>query len=147
MNKTYQNEISTEDEKEKRQNEADKEKSQNLEIEKRTNLRKIEESLKKPFLPPQTTTSTKFGDLRDRTVWTVLMLMMFTFVILLGNFYCALLVVIIMSLIFSELIDLSTYKERNQELKNYYLWNWYTIKLRKVVFLSLHLLFLCEAYL
>ena len=129
MNKTYQNDNNTEDEKEKIQKEANKEKAQNPDVVKKifgTNLRKIEESLKKPFLPPQTIASTKFGDLKDRTIWTILMLLMFIFVILLGNFYCSLLVLIVISLIFSELIDLSAYKERNQELRNYYLWNWYS---------------------
>jgi hypothetical protein len=130
MNKTYQNENSIEDEKVMRENELIKKKTTLTEEreekdEKKTKLRKIEESLKKPFFPPQTVTSSKFGDLKDRTVWTILMLLMFILFISLGNFYCSVLVFVVISLIFSELIDLSAYKERNQELKNYYLWNWY----------------------
>ena len=132
MNKTYQNENSLEDEKVMRENELIKKKTTTTQDgeekdEKKTKLRKIEESLKKPFFPPQTVTSSKFGDFKDRTIWTILMLLMFIFFISLGNFYCSVLVFVVISLIFSELIDLSAYKERNQELKNYYVWNWYNI--------------------
>jgi phosphatidate cytidylyltransferase len=80
------------------------------------------------FMPPtqaQEETGKKFGDLFDRTKWTVYMLLGFIGFIWLGNFYCALLVLLVIMAIYAELIDLSQYKDRNNEVKNYYPLAWY----------------------
>lgn len=69
--------------------------------------------------------NSKFADLKARTIWTVVMLLIFFLFIAAGPFYCAILVLIIMSLIFSELIDLNRYKDRNMEIKGYYFVAWF----------------------
>jgi phosphatidate cytidylyltransferase len=94
---------------------------------KRSKLAKAASLLKKSFMPPESTQNVtgKFSDLKDRTVWTLVMLIAFLGFISLGNFYCALLVLLVIMLIYSELLDVSRYKDRNQEVKNYYLISWY----------------------
>lgn len=92
-------------------------------------LQNLAGALKKTVLPPQPVTEGesrgKFADLKDRTKWTIYMLLGFLAFISAGNFYCAVLVLIIIMAIYSELLDLSRYKERNNEVKNYYLISWY----------------------
>jgi len=53
------------------------------------------------------------------------MLLSFMGLIYLGNFYCALLVFFIIMAIFSELINIETYVERNKETKFYIFLAWY----------------------
>ncbi len=91
---------------------------------KQNKFQKITGAIKKAFNPPVSNPNSK-SDFRDRTIWTIFMLIGFIGVISLGNFYCSLLVLFIIMLIFAELIDLEVYRERNQEIKNYYLWNWW----------------------
>ena len=83
--------------------------------------------IKKSFFPPESTqnVTSKFSDLKDRTIWTIVMLIAFLGFISLGNFYCAVLVIVVIMLIYSELLDISRYKDRNQEVKNYYFLSWY----------------------
>ncbi len=89
-------------------------------------IRKIGTVFKKSFLPPETTlTKSRFADLRDRTIWTIIMLLGFISLIYLGNFYCSLLVLFIIMAIYSELINIETYIERNKETKYYYFLSWY----------------------
>ena len=90
-------------------------------------LAKLSNLLKKSFLGPQKDVepASKFSDLKDRTIWTLFMLFGFIGFISAGNFYCAFLVFVIIAAIFHELIDLSKYREINQEIKYYYFLNWY----------------------
>jgi len=87
-------------------------------------LAKLSLLLRKSFIGPQKEPVSKFSDLKDRAVWTILMLFGFIGFISAGNFYCALLVFVIMMAIFHELIDLSKYREINQDIKYYYFLNW-----------------------
>jgi len=69
-------------------------------------------------------TKSKFSDLRDRGIWTIIMILGFFLFIAAGNFYCALLVFIIIACIFNELKDLSKYEKRNELMKNFQFINW-----------------------
>ncbi len=90
-------------------------------------IQKIGSVFKKSFLPPEETVSkSRFADLRDRFIWTIIMLLGFIGLIYLGNFYCAVLVFFIIMAIYSELINIETYIERNKETKFYYLLAWYS---------------------
>jgi hypothetical protein len=95
-----------------------------------TQVNKITNAISKSFIPPNSGTheepgTNKFSDLTQRTKWTFFMLFGFLGFISLGNFYCAFLVLIVIMLIYAELLDLSRYKDRNTEVKNYYLISWY----------------------
>jgi phosphatidate cytidylyltransferase len=81
----------------------------------------------KSFQPPATTqnVTSKFSDLRDRTLWTIFMLIFFICFVILGNFYCGVLVMVVIMLIYFELIDLARYRERNKLVKYYYPIAWY----------------------
>jgi phosphatidate cytidylyltransferase len=83
--------------------------------------------IRNSFQPPQSTqvVTSKFSDLKDRTIWTIFMLIFFIGFILLGNSYCALLVFVVIMLIYSELIDLERYRDRNKIIKNYYPIAWF----------------------
>jgi len=93
-------------------------------------LGKIKNAFTRSLIPPNTgqdqnaSSNNRFSDLRQRTLWTIYMLLGFGVFILLGNFYCALLVLIVIMSIYGELIDISNYKERNMEVKNYYFISW-----------------------
>jgi phosphatidate cytidylyltransferase len=94
-------------------------------------LTKIRTALTSAFMPPASTRvepppgASKWTDLKTRTIWTVFMLLAFIGIIALGNFYCALLVFLVIMAIYAELLDISRYKERNNEVKNYYLISYY----------------------
>jgi phosphatidate cytidylyltransferase len=93
-------------------------------------ITKVTTGFPKILMPPQTVDqeqikNNRWADLVQRTKWTLLMLLGFIGFIMLGNFYCALLVLFIIMAIFKELLDLSRYKDRNNEVKNYYLVSWY----------------------
>lgn len=105
--------------------EFEEDKDQTFDEKKISRLAKISNLLRKSLLGPQKEPVSKFSDLKDRTIWTVFMLFGFIGFISAGNFYCALLVLLVMMAIFSELIDLSNkYREINQEIKYYYFLNW-----------------------
>ena len=90
-------------------------------------LNRVKENFPKLLMPPQVTAqseSSRWGDLIQRTKWTIFMLFGFIGFIMLGNFYCAFLVLLIIMAIYNELLDLSRYKDRNNEVKNYYLISW-----------------------
>ena len=93
-------------------------------------INKVKEGFPKLLMPPQTIQqyeagkSSRWGDLIQRTKWTFLMLIGFMLFILLGNFYCAVLVLLIIMAIYNELLDLAIYRDRNNEVKNYYLISW-----------------------
>jgi hypothetical protein len=91
---------------------------------------KLTNAFTKSFLTPNSPNpddgqTSKWKDLKDRTIWTILLLLVFIFVISLGNFYCAVFVLLIIMAIYHELLDISRYKDRNTEVKNYYLISWY----------------------
>ena len=73
---------------------------------------------------PQNPQVSKWRDLQIRTIWSLIMVIGFLLILALGHIYCALLVLIIVICINSELIDISRYKEKNSEIKNYYLISW-----------------------
>lgn len=73
----------------------------------------------------QASTEKPKSDVFERTVSTLVMLGIFIVFILAGPFYCSLLVIFIMGIIFKELIDLNKYKERNIETKGYHIVAWY----------------------
>lgn len=82
---------------------------------------KIKNFIGKQFETP----TTKFGDLKPRLTWAIVMLVSFITIIIGGPLYCSILVLGLIALIFSELIDLSKYKERNKETKGYHFLAWY----------------------
>ena len=86
---------------------------------------KIQNAFAKSFNPPQNTGNSKWRDLQVRTIWTFIMLFSFILILSMGHFYCAVLVLFIIICINSELIDIPRYKERNKEVKGYYLYSWY----------------------
>jgi phosphatidate cytidylyltransferase len=94
---------------------------------KQSKLATVFHHISKQFQPPNSTqnVTSKFSDLQARTIWTLFMLFIFIGFISLGNFYCAVLVVIVIMLIFFELIDLERYRDRNKYIKNYYPIAWY----------------------
>jgi hypothetical protein len=93
-------------------------------------INKVASGFPKILMPPQMAQqdeikNNKWADLIQRTKWTFFMLIGFSGFIFLGNFYCALLVLLVIMAIYKELLDLSRYKDRNNEVKNYYLVSWY----------------------
>jgi phosphatidate cytidylyltransferase len=97
------------------------------EFKRKSKLSNLFNRIKNSFQPPQSSqnVTSKFSDLRDRTIWTLFMLVFFIGFVSLGNFYCGLLVLIVISLIYYELIDLERYRDRNKCIKNYYPIAWY----------------------
>lgn len=98
-------------------------------------IRKLNSFIKKQFEPPQIQGNTKFADLKARTIWTVIMLLLFMLFILGGTIYCSLLVVLIITCIFLELTDLNKYRNRNLEIKWYYPLAWYFFSLGMYYFI------------
>ena len=96
--------------------------------EKKGKFAKLTGAFSKSFIPPQaqTQSSSKWRDLQVRAIWSIIMLVLFTLILALGHFYCALLVLFIIICIYYELIDLQKYRERNNVVKHYYLISWYT---------------------
>jgi hypothetical protein len=94
-------------------------------------INKVTTGFPKILMPPQTglqeeqIKNNRWADLVQRTKWTFYMLLAFIGVISLGNFYCGVLVLLVIMAIYKELLDLSRYKDRNNEVKNYYLVSWY----------------------
>jgi len=91
-------------------------------------INKVTTGFPKILLPPNVPVDlnkSRWADLIVRTKWTIYMLLGFIIVILLGNFYCALLVLCVIMAIYKELLDLTKYKDRNTEVKNYYVVSWY----------------------
>jgi len=89
-------------------------------------LQKLTNVITKVLTAPsdENQTKSKFSDLKDRGLWTIIMMMGFFLFIYAGNFYCALLVVIIIACIFNELKDLTKYEKRNEIIKNFQFINW-----------------------
>lgn len=64
---------------------------------------------------------TNFKDLKTRFISAIVMLSALVFILNLGPLYCCILVIILVTIIFTELINNSRYQDRNNEIKNYYL--------------------------
>ena len=90
---------------------------------KKGRFEKFSNAFSKSFIPPQTKSS-KWSDLYIRTLWSLIMIVCFFLILSMGHFYCAVLVFLIIICIYQELIDIPRYKERNLEVKNYYLISW-----------------------
>ena len=103
---------------EKEDDENEKLKNKENEEKKGTN------TFNKSSITSQNSQSSKWRDLQIRTIWSLIMVISFLLILALGHIYCAILVLIIVICINSELIDISRYKEKNSEIKNYYLISW-----------------------
>lgn len=108
--------------------------------------RKFNSFIRRTFEPPQVQGNSRWADLKARTIWTIIMLLMFMLFIGAGHVYCSILVFLIMTCIFMELIDLNKYRDRNLEIKWFYPLAWYFLVLGMYYFnvktLRHHLLFL-----
>lgn len=82
---------------------------------------KIKNFIQKKFDTP----STKFGDLKERMIWGLVIISSFITIVFAGHFYCSLFVLFVIGMIFFELIDLNKYRERNIETKGYHFVAWY----------------------
>jgi len=70
-------------------------------------------------------TESKFDDFFKRFISASLMISLFMLIVFSGSIYCSILVLLLIFFIFTELINLSRYKDRNKEIKNYYLINYW----------------------
>ena len=100
---------------------------------KKGKLAKLHNVVSKGLIPPNVNNQTgkkgSWGDLKVRVIWSCLMASLFFIILFMGHFYSALLVALIVVSIFYELIDIPRFKERNTEVKNYYLISWYVLSL------------------
>lgn len=67
----------------------------------------------------------KKSDLKIRLITSAIMIFGFLFILYCGHFYTAVLVFVLNSLIFSELLLLKRNREREQKIPLFYLTNWY----------------------
>ena len=91
----------------------------------KSKFEKLQNAFAKSFNPPENSGNSKWRDLQVRTIWSLIMIFSFILILSMGHFYCALFVLFIIICINSELIDISRYKDRNHEVKGYYLFSWY----------------------
>ena len=101
---------------------------------KKSRLEKLHNVVSKGLIPPnqKTTTEQKKGKWRDLSVrvkWSLIMVSLVFLIIAMGSIYTAIMVGIIIIAIFYELLDIGRFKERNLEVKNYYLVSWYILSL------------------
>lgn len=99
-------------------------KFQKQQDEKKGKFSKLTNAFSKSFIPP-TETSSKWRDLQVRTIWSLIMIILFGLILAMGHLYSSILVMLIIICIYYELIDIPRYKERNSEVKYYYLVSWY----------------------
>ena len=100
---------------------------------KKGKLAKLHNVVSKGLIPPNVNNQTgkkgNWGDLKIRVTWSLLMASLFFIILFMGHFYSSLMVALIAISIFYELIDIPRFKERNSEVKNYYLISWYILSL------------------
>ena len=99
---------------------------------KKGKMEKLHNVVSKGLIPPQgnqTEGKGKWTDLKVRVKWSVLMASLFFLILFMGHFYSSIMVALIIISIFYELIDIPRFKERNSEVKNYYLISWYILSL------------------
>ena len=92
---------------------------------KKGKLAKLHNVVSKGLIPPNVNNQTgkkgNWGDLKIRVTWSLLMASLFFIILFMGHFYSSLMVALVAISIFYELIDIPRFKERNSEVKNYYL--------------------------
>ena len=101
---------------------------------KKSRLAKLHNVVSKGLIPPNQKNITeqkkgKWRDLSVRVKWSLIMTSFVFLIIAMGSIYTAILVGIITIAIFYELLDIPRFKERNLEVKNYYLVSWYILSL------------------
>ena len=99
---------------------------------KKGKMAKLHNVVSKGLIPPQgnqTGGKGKWTDLKVRVKWSLLMASLFFLILFMGHFYSSIMVALIIISIFYELIDIPRFKERNSEVKNYYLISWYILSL------------------
>lgn len=64
--------------------------------------------------------TSNFKDLKLRSISAFVMLSALALILNLGPLYCCILVIILITIIFTELINNSRYQDRNNEIKNYH---------------------------
>ena len=99
---------------------------------KKGKMEKLHNVVSKGLIPPQgnqTAGKGKWTDLKIRVKWSLLMASLFFLILFMGHFYSSIMVALIIISIFYELIDIPRFKERNSEVKNYYLISWYILSL------------------
>ena len=99
---------------------------------KKGKMEKLHSVVSKGLIPPksnQPENKGKWNDLKIRVRWSLLMASLFFLILFMGHFYSSVMVALIVISIFYELIDIPRFKERNSEVKNYYLISWYILSL------------------
>ena len=99
---------------------------------KKGKMEKLHSVVSKGLIPPkvnQPENKGKWNDLKVRVRWSLLMASLFFLILFMGHFYASVMVALIVISIFYELIDIPRFKERNSEVKNYYLISWYILTL------------------
>jgi phosphatidate cytidylyltransferase len=99
---------------------------------KKGKMEKLHNVVSKGLIPPQGNQAAgkgKWTDLKVRVKWSLLMASLFFLILFMGHFYSSIMVALIIISIFYELIDIPRFKERNSEVKNYYLISWYILSL------------------
>ena len=100
---------------------------------KKGKLAKLHNVVSKGLIPPNVNNQTgkkgNWSDLKIRVIWSLLMASLFFIILFMGHFYSSLMVALVAISIFYELIDIPRFKERNSEVKNYYLISWYILSL------------------
>ena len=97
---------------------------------KKGKMAKLHNVVSKGLIPPkpnQPESKGKWNDLKVRVKWSIFMASFFFLILFMGHFYSAIMVALIAITIFYELIDIPRFKERNSEVKNYYLVSWYIL--------------------
>ena len=97
---------------------------------KKGKMEKFHNVMSKGLIPPkvsQPESKGRWNDLKVRVRWSILMVSLFFLILFMGHFYSSIMVALIVVTIFYELIDIPRFKERNSEVKNYYLTSWYIL--------------------
>ena len=97
---------------------------------KKGKMEKLHSMIKKGLNPPQEALQNnkgKWTDLKVRVRWSLIMVSLFFLILFMGHFYSSIMVAIIVVTIFYELVDISRFKERNLEIRNYHFTSWYIL--------------------
>ena len=68
--------------------------------------------------------SKKWQDLKTRGLWSVIMIFLFALILLMGHFYCALLVLFIILCIYHELLEIPKFKQHSANIPYHYHLSW-----------------------
>lgn len=97
---------------------------------KKGKMEKLHNIIEKGLNPPKEAlvqNKGRWSDLKIRVRWSLVMVSLFFLILFMGHFYSSIMVGLIVISIFYELIDIPRFKERNSEIKNYYLVSWYIL--------------------